>query len=153
MADFTILCRNSSGKSQAYFLFVEAPVVAPGAKVFQNVYVAAAPVPNKTGTAKFAISKDYFAVCGTSPGTMLGSDVQVTTGDWGVAKICQDGKNGSSFTMTGAPGNAAAFDADLLKQDCDKPGKFSIKCTDFQLGNPGMYFPNIATRVDSLITS
>ena len=137
MADFKILCKNKSGASRAYFLFVEAPVVTSGVQVFQNVYIAAAPVPPTTGTASFAISKAYFAVCGTSPGAKLGSNVQVTTGDFGIAKLCQDDKNGSSFTMTGAPGNAAAFDPHRLKQDCTKPGNFSIECTEFLLGNGG----------------
>ena len=137
MADFKILCKNKSGDSRAYFLFVEAPVLASGAKVFQNVYIAAAPVPSNNGTAQFAISKAYFAVCGTSPGMKLGSGVSVITGDWGIAKICQGDKKGSSFTMTGHPGNAAAFDPKRLKQECNKPGNFSIESTEFQLGNGG----------------
>ena len=137
MSDFSILVKNKSGDSRAYFLFVEAPSVSGGAQVFQNVYVAAPPVPNNSGTAKFSMKKDFYAVTGTNPGQALGTNVTVTTGDFEIAKINQGGKMGTSAHMTaGTTGKGAEFDDSLLEQKCSTPGSFSIQNdTSFQLGN------------------
>jgi hypothetical protein len=140
MADYKIFCKNKSGCPKAYFLFVESPEVSGGAQVYQNVYVAASTVPSGTGTATFSIHKDIFAVTGTNPGQELGSNVTVTTGDFGLAKFCQGNKLGSTFAMTGAPdGKSAFFDPGSLQQDCNKNGSFGINCAagTFQIGNGG----------------
>lgn len=137
MSNVNIVVKNKSGATRAYFLFVEAPSVNIGGKVFQNVYIAAPPIPSGNGAASFTCLQEYFAVCGTSPSKKLESKVQVTTGDWGIAKLNQDGKKGSHFVMKGDPGNAAAFDMQNLKQDCDKPETFIIESQGFQLGNGG----------------
>jgi hypothetical protein len=137
MTSYNILVKNKSGASRSYFLFVEAPSVSLGSQVFQNVYIAAPPVPSGNGTASFLCKTDYFAVTGTSPGQKLGANVQVNTGDWAIAKINKDGKLGSYFLMNGKPGNAAAFDSSATKQSCDQPGAFMIESVGFQLGNGG----------------
>ena len=140
MADYKIFCKNKSGANRAYFLFVESPEVSGGARVYQNVYIAASTIPSGTGTASFSVHKDIFAVTGTNPGQRLGSNVTVSTGDYGIAKLAQNGKLGSSFTMSGAPdGRSAVFDSNGLKQNCDKDGSFAINCAagTFQIGNGG----------------
>ncbi|KAH7028815.1 uncharacterized protein B0I36DRAFT_349807 [Microdochium trichocladiopsis] len=139
MSQVTILVKNNSGASHSYFLFVKAP------EVFSNVYIAAPPTPSGNGTAKFIAKKDYFAVCGTNPGQQLRKNVQVTTGDWGIAKLNQGGKLGSSFTMTGADGGAA-FDGALLKQACSQPGSFSIESTNFLFGNGSNQFVGLGAQ-------
>ncbi|KAL8787469.1 MAG: hypothetical protein Q9195_007761 [Heterodermia aff. obscurata] len=146
MSSVNITVKNKSGVTRAYFLFVKAPEVSLGDKVFSNVYIQAPPVPNGNGTASFSCQTDYFAVCGTNPGQPLGSKVQVTTGDWGIAKINQGGKNGSHFLMKGDPGNAAAFDGSNLKQDCDQKGAFLVESTGFKLGNGGKHNHNDSKR-------
>lgn len=132
-----ILLKNKSGASRSYFLFVETPEVSTGDKVYQNVYLTTSPVPDGNGTATFKCQRDYFAVCGTSPSKKLGSKVQVTTADWGIAKVNKDGQMGSHFVMNGEPGNGAAFDTKSLKQDCKEEGAFIIESQGFKLGNGG----------------
>ncbi|KAF2118014.1 hypothetical protein BDV96DRAFT_571267 [Lophiotrema nucula] len=144
MADFQILVRNKSGTRRQYFLFVETPTVTSGAQVFQNVYATAAPVPDQTGTAKFVLKKDYFAVTGTSPGQKLGSGVNVSTTDFEIAKIAQGPKLGSTVYMTAGtnpPGKGAEFVDGLLEQKTSTPGSFTIS-TDgsFQLSNGANQF-------------
>ena len=146
MSSINILVKNKSGAARAYSLFVKAPEVSLGDKVYSNVYMQAPPVPTESGTASFTCQTDYFAVCGTHPGEPLGSKVRVTTGDWGIAKINQDGRLGSHFLMRGDPGNAAAFDGSSLKQDCDQKGAFSIESSGFKLGNGGEQKENNGKR-------
>jgi hypothetical protein len=141
MADYKILCKNKSGVPRSYFLFVEKPTVTAGSTVYQNVYIASGTVPSGNGTASFSVHKDLFAVTGTNPGVKLGSNVTVTTGDFGIAKICQgESRPGSTFTMTGAPDQrSASFDSNLLAQNCKSNGSFQINCQEktFTLGNGG----------------
>ena len=137
MNELKIRVKNKSGESRAYFLFYEPPIPDSGPEVFQNAYASAPAVPSGNGTATFRISRDIFAVCGTHPGPKIGAKSIIGTEDWGIAKIKQGDKFGSSFTMTGSPGNAAAFDPRLLTQDCERAGCFSIKCIDFKFGNGG----------------
>lgn len=136
MSQITIVVQNKCGVDRVYFLFVKAPEVSGGSKVFSSVYITAPPIQSGTGRAKFICKKDFFALCGTSPGEALDRNVQIITTDWSIAKINQDGKKGSSFTMTGA-GNGAVFDNALFKQDCNQPGSFSIESTNFMWGNGG----------------
>ena len=137
MSSVNIVVKNKSGAPRAYFLFVKPPEMTVGDKIFSNVYMQAPPVPSGNGSASFTCQTDTFAVCGTMPGVPFGSKGQVGTGDWGIAKLKQDGKLGSHFLMRGDPGNAAAFDESSLKQDCDQDGSFLIDCTGFKLGNGG----------------
>lgn len=146
MSSVNITVKNHSGATRAYFLFVKPPEVSVDEKVFSSVYIQAPPVPTGNGTAAFSCQTDYFAICGTIPGQLLGSKVHVATGDWGVAKINQDGKLGSHFVMKGDPGNAAAFDSSSLKQDCDQQGTFMIESSGFKLGNGGKQKPNDGKR-------
>ncbi|KAK2688574.1 hypothetical protein QWA68_012712 [Fusarium oxysporum] len=153
MSTINILVRNKSGANRAYFLFVEPPTLSGGdGPVFSNVYITAPQVPSDKGTASFTCVTDYFAVTGTSPGQKLGSKVQVTTGDWAIVKINQDNKLGSSLTMNGDPGNAAAFDSSALEQKCEKPGSFSIRSVNFKVGNGANQFIGLGAQ-DALDTS
>jgi hypothetical protein len=130
MVDLKIVCKNKSGAPRAYFLFVEKPDVSGSNLVFETVYISSTLVPSGTGTAVFDLRKGYFAITGASPGEALGNNVTVDTYDYGIVKLCQGSKLGSSFAMSGGSnGMSASFDWDLLKQDCNKNGSFSISCS------------------------
>lgn len=141
MASYQVLVRNKSGLPRGYFLFVETPQVtnAPEQKVFQNVYLAAKPVPDRTGTVNFKVLKDFYAVTGTSS-SALDSNVSVYTGDYEVVKLCQKKggitTNGSECHMTGASG--AQFVTNLLSETCTTEGSFSIHTdSSFKYPNSG----------------
>ncbi|KAL8718285.1 MAG: hypothetical protein Q9225_004563 [Loekoesia sp. 1 TL-2023] len=140
MSTIQILVKNHSGANRVYFLFVEAPEVSVGPKVFQNVYMASSTVADGTGSATFTCHTDYYAVCGTSPGQDLKSNVRVTTGDSEIAGLCQGGQNGTHHLMTGAPGNSAMFDKPNKKVDCTQKGAFMISSANFLLGNGANQF-------------
>ncbi|MCJ1400404.1 hypothetical protein MMC11_003609 [Xylographa trunciseda] len=144
MASYQILVKNKSGAPRAYFLFVETPQVSnvPAAKVFQNVYIAAKPVPDMTGTAIFKVIKDLYAVTGTSP-SALDANVSVYTGDYEVVKICQSSgaatTQGSATHVTG--GSGAQFDTSKLTETCNTEGSFSIQTdSSFRFPNPDNIF-------------
>ena len=135
MSSYRIHVNNNSGAPRTYFLFIAAPDVSGGAQVFQDVYLSAPTVASGKGNATFTVKTPYFAICGTSPGRQLGDKVECSIGDWGVAKLNEQGRKESSFVMTGAPGNAAAFDRNLTGLSCDQPGSFSVESRNFLPGN------------------
>ncbi|PVH93259.1 hypothetical protein DM02DRAFT_697063 [Periconia macrospinosa] len=86
---YTIKLKNKSGMDHDYFLFVEAPIVKSGSKVYQNVYISSPSVADGSGTATFTCFAEYYAICGTSPNKALGSKVTVSTADSSAVQVCQ----------------------------------------------------------------
>lgn len=114
MADYQITIKNRSGQSRAYILFAEVPQVdnADASEVYTNVYLAAPPVPNGTGTANFQIHKDLYAITGTNP-TPLGSKVSVNTSDSEPVVLGSTNSKGTNAFMTMVNGGAQ-FDTTKL---------------------------------------
>lgn len=138
MATYTILVKNHSGASRAYFLFIETPNVTGtnSSKVFQNVYIAAPSCASPRGTANFTIVKSFYAVTGTSPQN-LGSGVAVTTGDWEPVVIAQENAYGTYCQMTMPSGAGPSFDTTKYAATVTTPGAFEIGCDNsFDYPNP-----------------
>jgi hypothetical protein len=134
-----ITVRNNSGARRAYYLIVEL-TIEDVEIVYQNVYIAASPVPDKSGTANFFIDRHWFAVTGTVPGMPLGKGMRVCTSDFEIATLCPtepSSKKGSSITMiAGEGGRGAEFDRQLLGETTEVPGGFSINVDNsFSLNN------------------
>jgi hypothetical protein len=64
---FSITINNKSGATQSYMLFCDVPVViGASGKPFQNVFMQAHPVPSGNGSTTFTITRQFYAICGTS---------------------------------------------------------------------------------------
>ena len=129
MADqYRILVKNRSRVSQRFFLFYyEPPSISQGVNIFQNVHTSTSPVPDKTGSAMFSVSKEHYAVTSTSPKT-IGAGASAVTRDYQIVKVNQDGKLGTAAAMTAGPGgDGAQFVGELLTQDGPVKGAFSIQ--------------------------
>jgi len=138
MATYTILIKNHSGATRAYFLFIETPNVtgSNSPKVFQNVYIAAPSCASPNGTANFTIIKSLYAVTGSSPQN-LGSGVTVTTGDWEPVNIAQDNTYGNYCAMTMPAGEGPYFDTTKYSATVTTPGAFEIGVDNsFSYPNP-----------------
>ncbi|KAI8221911.1 hypothetical protein K4K54_007336 [Colletotrichum sp. SAR 10_86] len=132
MNQHTIIVHNQADASCAYFLIIKAPSVNPsinGDHQVDSYVYAAAPCLPPGAEARFAMTQEYFAVCGSVSDQGL---VQVTTLDWEPAKICHGSEPGSSFYTTN-PEGGAQFDRVLTNENFHTEGGFCIKTGTFKV--------------------
>lgn len=122
-----------------YFLFVEAPYVDGGARVYQVVYLC----PDKNGSdrATFTCYADYHGVCGISPNKRLTARVSVNVTDSRPVKLGEEDKDhGTRLLMSGGlkPDGGGGRSAKFIESnDSESRGRFQIDCCDFVYNNGG----------------
>lgn len=141
----TITIKNQSGLPQQYILFAAPPKISasPRSGVFTNIYMTAPTVPNTTGSARFSVTNNFFAVCGTNK-TPLSSKVQVSTLDYKAVVLGTAGRSGTTARVKVTDG-APQFDKSTSSPK-GHVGAFAIQaCTDFFLPNSSK--SSLPTRV------
>ncbi|KAK0706154.1 hypothetical protein B0T26DRAFT_837077, partial [Lasiosphaeria miniovina] len=104
---YNISVINTSGKTQSYLLFAVVPKVSSvTGSVFTNVFMTAPPIvskPNRSSSTTFTITREFFAICGTSIRS-LAAGVQVGTSDYESAVLGTNQIPGTTFSFTTVDG-------------------------------------------------
>ncbi|KAK4209236.1 hypothetical protein QBC37DRAFT_378293 [Rhypophila decipiens] len=105
--NYNITIINTSGATQSYLLFAVVPKVnATSGEVYTNVFMAAPPIiskPNGSSQTYFNITREFYAICGTSIRN-LSAGVQVGTSDYEPVVLGTNQKPGTTMSFTTADG-------------------------------------------------
>jgi len=137
---YQITIKNRSGSSQQYFLFSSPPKInaSPSPNVFTNVYQTAPTVPSGNGTARFTITSQFYAICGTNP-TPLGAPVQISTSDFETVTLGTDTNPGTT-TVVNVSEDAPAFDTNPIVARSSDGGYLVVTQHDFTFPNQNNIF-------------
>ncbi|KAM7191496.1 hypothetical protein V8F33_008847 [Rhypophila sp. PSN 637] len=135
--NYNITIINTSGATQSYLLFAVVPKVnTTSGEVFTNVFMAAPPIvskPNGSSQTFFNITREFYAICGTSIRN-LAAGVQVGTSDYEPVILGNNQKAGTTMSFTTADG--AHFPMPPPAATAPNGGYTIVTDSSFKIPNP-----------------
>ncbi|KAJ4316840.1 hypothetical protein N0V94_005253 [Neodidymelliopsis sp. IMI 364377] len=127
----TIVIKNKSDEEQRFMIFSEPPAFSSSTgKAWTNVWGLSPGVGAKNGHADFAITEEYYAVCGISQ-KELQTDLKVQTTD-DLPMVLGSGDKKGSVANVKMVDDGVVIDK-VVKGEVENDGAFGIRTAEYDL--------------------